>query len=108
LYFVTAHCTRETRYFQKSEGLQEEIVLIILLFFWYISHFFLPNWKVQSCPIAETPVRTWERRRSRAMHPPKHDPAKNQKPAAPMCRRKHSTTAYGSQHACARPTTRSR
>ena len=28
------------------------------------------------CLIAATPVRTWERRRSRAVRPPKHDPTK--------------------------------
>ncbi|KAK6322548.1 hypothetical protein J4Q44_G00073400, partial [Coregonus suidteri] len=32
--------------------------------------------QLKSCPIAATPVRTRERRRSRAMLPPKHDPAK--------------------------------
>uniref|UniRef100_A0A4W5NPZ6 von Willebrand factor A domain containing 5B1 n=1 Tax=Hucho hucho TaxID=62062 RepID=A0A4W5NPZ6_9TELE len=32
--------------------------------------------RLQSCPIAATPVRTWERRRLRAVHPPKHNPAK--------------------------------
>ncbi|KAM9460217.1 carbonic anhydrase-related protein-like isoform 2-T2 [Salvelinus alpinus] len=32
--------------------------------------------QLQSCPIAATPVWTEERRRSRAVRPPKHDPAK--------------------------------
>ena len=37
---------------------------------------FTPSWWLQSCPIAATPLRTQERRRLRAMHPPKHDPVK--------------------------------
>ena len=36
----------------------------------------ISNWYLQSCPIAATPIRTRERRRSRAMRPPKHNPTK--------------------------------
>ncbi|XP_031684908.1 uncharacterized protein LOC109893774 isoform X1 [Oncorhynchus kisutch] len=76
---------------------------------------------VTVCPIVATPVRTWDRRRLRAMPPRKHNPAKphcflthcslkhtarlTRKPAAPMCWRKHCTTCDRSQRACARPAT---
>jgi hypothetical protein len=73
---------------------------------------------LQSCPITATPVRTLEWQRSRAMCPPKHDPAK------PHCFLTHcslnpedgrtnvfggnTTTGDRSQCACTWPATRSR
>jgi hypothetical protein len=37
---------------------------------------FCPNWQLQSCHIAATPLRTRESRRSRAVCPPKHNPTR--------------------------------
>ncbi|XP_021473291.2 CMP-N-acetylneuraminate-beta-galactosamide-alpha-2,3-sialyltransferase 4 isoform X1 [Oncorhynchus mykiss] len=63
----------------------------------YYGYDTMKSMKLRSCPISATPLRTPECRRSRAMRPPKHDPAKphcffthcSLNPDATMCRRKH-------------------
>ena len=71
------------------------------------------NWSLESCPIAATSVRTRERRRSRAVHPPKHDPTEptdhdptDSEPSCTNLSEETLTTWRHCQCACAWPAKR--